>query len=116
VIQALFQEKLHVLNIGLSSFADSITRAGGSVLQIEWAPPAQGQQEVGRALARLVNLLSVETANQIAFDAYQSAQPVLNGVGTAQHRRADDPAQWSSHCVEGYVRTHEGSHRRSYSL
>jgi len=83
VIQALFQEKLHVLNIGLSSFADSITRAGGSVLQIEWAPPAQGQQEVGRALARLVNLLSVETANQTAFDAYQSAQPVLNGVGTA---------------------------------
>jgi hypothetical protein len=83
VIQALFQEKLHVLNVGLSSFADSITRAGGSVLQIEWAPPAQGQQEVGRALARLVNLLSVETANQTAFDAYQSAQPVLNGVGTA---------------------------------
>jgi len=83
VIQALFQEKLQVLNVGLSSFADSITRAGGSVLQIEWAPPAQGQQEVGRALARLVNLLSVETANQTAFDAYQSAQPVLNGVGTA---------------------------------
>lgn len=83
MIQALFQEKLHVLNVGLSSFADSITRAGGSVLQIEWAPPAQGQQEVGRALARLVNLLSVETANQTAFDAYQSAQPVLNGVGTA---------------------------------
>lgn len=83
MIQALFQEKLHVLNVGLSSFADSITRAGGSVLQIEWAPPAQGQQEVGRALARLVNLLSIETANQTAFDAYQSAQPVLNGVGTA---------------------------------
>lgn len=83
MIQALFQEKLHVLNVGLSSFADSITRAGGSVLQIEWAPPAQGQQEVGRALARLVNLLSVETANQKAFDAYQLAQPVLEGVGTA---------------------------------
>jgi Protein of unknown function (DUF1116) len=83
VIQALFQEKLQVLNVGLSSFADSITRAGGSVLQIEWAPPAQGQQEVGRALARLVNLLSIETANQTAFDAYQSAQPVLSGVGTA---------------------------------
>lgn len=83
MIQALFEEKLHVLNVGLSSFADSITRAGGSVLQIEWAPPAQGQQAVGRALAQLVNLLSVETANQTAFDAYQSAQPVLNGVSTA---------------------------------
>ncbi len=83
MIQALFLEKLQVLNVGLSSFADSIAKAGGSVLQIEWAPPAQGQQEVGRALARLVNLLSVETANQAAFDAYQSAQPVLTGVGTA---------------------------------
>jgi len=83
VIQALFQEKLQVLNVGLASFADSITRAGGSVLQIEWAPPAQGQQEVGRALARLVNRLSVETANQTAFNAYLSAQPVLKSVGTA---------------------------------
>ena len=83
MIQALFQEKLQVLNVGLASFADSITKAGGSVLQIEWAPPTQGQQEVGRVLARLVNLLSVEIANQTAFDAYQSALQVLNGVGTA---------------------------------
>lgn len=83
MIQALFQEKLQVLNVGLSSFADSITSAGGAVLQIEWAPPAQGQREVGRALARLVNLPSVETANQTAFDAYQSAQPMLCGVGIA---------------------------------
>ena len=83
MIQALFQEQLQVLNVGLPSIADSITRAGGSVLQIEWAPPAQGRHEVGRALARLVNLLSVETANQTAFDAYQSAQPVLKGVGVA---------------------------------
>lgn len=84
MIQTLFQEKLQVLNIGLSSFVDSITRAGGSVLQIEWVPPAQGDPEIGRALARLVNLLSVETANQTAFDAYHSAQPVLSGVGIAR--------------------------------
>ena len=83
MIQALFQEKLQVLNIGLASFSDSIARAGGSVLQIEWAPPAQGQTEVGRELARLVNLSAIETANRTAFDAYQSAQPVLGGVGIA---------------------------------
>lgn len=83
MIQALFQEKLQVLNVGLASFADSITRAGGSVIQIEWAPPAQGQQEVGRALARLVNRLSVETANQTAFNAYLSVQPVLKSVDIA---------------------------------
>ncbi|MFY4728682.1 DUF1116 domain-containing protein, partial [Nitrospira sp. BLG_2] len=84
MIQALFQEKLQVLNIGLPSFVDSIRKADGSVLQIEWVPPAQGDPEIGRALARLVNLLSVETANRTAFDAYQSAQPVLSGVGIAR--------------------------------
>ncbi len=83
MIQVLFQQKLQILNVGLSSFADSIARAGGSVLQIEWVPPAQGQPEIGRALARLVNLLPVEIANQTAFDAYQTAQPVLNGVSSA---------------------------------
>jgi hypothetical protein len=83
VIQALCQGKLQVLNVGLSSFAESITRAGGAVLQIEWAPPAEGQQEIGRALARLVNFSAVEKANQKAFDAYQSAQPVLRGIGVA---------------------------------
>ncbi len=83
MIQALFQEKLQVLNVGLSSFADSITKAGGSALQVEWVPPALGHQRVGRELARLVNLPAVERANRTAFDAYQSAQPVLEGVGIA---------------------------------
>jgi hypothetical protein len=71
------------LNVGLSSFADSITKAGGSALQIDWVPPAQGHPEIGRDLARLVNLPAVETANRTAFDAYHSAQPVLRGIGIA---------------------------------
>lgn len=84
MIQDLFQEKLQVLNVGLSSFAESITRAGGSVLPIEWAPPAQGHQRIGRELAGLVNLFAVETANRKAFDLYQSSQPVLRGIGVAK--------------------------------
>jgi hypothetical protein len=82
-MQALFQEKLQVLNVGLSAFAESIARAGGTALQIEWAPPAQGNQTVCRELAQLVNLPPVEEANQKAFDAYLSAQPVLRGIGIA---------------------------------
>ena len=82
-MQALFQEKLQVLNVGLSSFAESVARAGGTALQIEWAPPAQGHQTVCRELAQLVNLPAVEAANQQAFDAYLSAQPVLRGIGIA---------------------------------
>ena len=80
---ALFQEKLQVLNVGLSSFAESVARAGGTVLQVDWAPPAQGNQAVCRELAQLVNLQEVEEANQKAFDAYLSAQPVLRGIGVA---------------------------------
>ena len=83
MMQALFQEKLQVLNVGLSSFAESVARAGGTALQIEWAPPAQGHQTVCRELARLVNLPAVEAANRQAFDAYLSAQPVLRGIGVA---------------------------------
>ncbi len=83
MIQDLFQEKLNVLNVGLSSFADSIAQAGGSTMQIEWAPPAQGDRAVGRDLAQLINLSTVETANRTAFEVYQSAQPVLHGIGLA---------------------------------
>lgn len=83
MMQALFQEKLHVLNVGLTSFAESIARAGGTALHIEWAPPAQGHRDVGRALAQLVNLPAVEAANRKAFDLYQSSQPVLRNIGIA---------------------------------
>ncbi len=51
----LFSQELQVLNVGLGSFAESIVRAGGKAAQIEWAPPAQGDRVVGRALAQLVN-------------------------------------------------------------
>jgi hypothetical protein len=84
MIQGLFQEKLHVLNVGLAAFAESIAKAGGAALQIDWAPPALGQQHVARALAQLVNLPSVEAANRTAFDLYQSAQPILRDIGIAR--------------------------------
>ena len=82
-MHALFQEKLQVVNVGLSSFVESVSRAGGTALHIEWAPPAQGHQTVCRELAQLVNLPFVEEANHKAFRAYLSAQPVLRGIGIA---------------------------------
>ena len=70
----LLAQDLQVLNVGLASFADAISNAGGKVLQIEWVPPARGDREVGRALARLVNHPRVEAANRQAFDAYLSSR------------------------------------------
>lgn len=79
----LFREDLQVLNIGLASFAESIAGAGGVVTHVEWIPPAQGDQSICQDLARLVNLPVIEAANHKAFDAYLSAQPVLQGIGIA---------------------------------
>src|SRR5262249_46662676 len=81
-IEMLLQEP-HTLNVGLSSFAEAVSHAGGSVTQIEWPPPAAGDDVVGRALAHLVNHPVVEAANRKAFDAYLAAQPRLEGVGVA---------------------------------
>jgi hypothetical protein len=81
-IEMLLQEP-HTLNVGLSSFAEAISYAGGKVTQIEWTPPAAGDDVVGRALAHLVNHPVVEAANRKAFDAYLAAQPRLEGVGVA---------------------------------
>ena len=79
----LFEEELQVLNIGLPAFAEAIRTAGGTAAQVEWAPPGQGDPQVARRLAGLINHPAVEAANQQAFAAYQSAQPVLEGIGVA---------------------------------
>jgi hypothetical protein len=79
----LFRQDPQVLNVGLASFRDAIAQAGGAVTQIEWAPPANGDRAVGRALARLVNDPRVEAANRVAYKAYLAAQPVLTGIGVA---------------------------------
>ena len=104
----LFQEELRVINVGLTSFAESIVRAGGRAVDIDWSPPAQGDVEVGRKLAALVNRPETEAANQDAYGRYLSSHPVLLGVGTAGAElpqmgermilHAGPPIAWESMC------------------
>ncbi|MGH6905822.1 MAG: DUF1116 domain-containing protein [Geminicoccaceae bacterium] len=82
-MSSLFQEELQVVNVGLPAFAEAIRTAGGTAVQVEWTPPGQGDPQVAQELAGLINHPAVEAANRQAFAAYQSAQPVLEGVGTA---------------------------------
>ena len=51
----LFQNDLHVVNLGLRSFADSIRAAGGTVVHVDWRPPAGGDSELARILEGLRN-------------------------------------------------------------
>jgi hypothetical protein len=79
----LFEEQLAVVNVGLPAFAEAIRSAGGTAVQVEWAPPGPGDPLVARKLAGLINHSAIEAANRQAFAAYQAAQPVLEGIGAA---------------------------------
>ncbi len=80
---ALFGKPLSVVNVGLASFADAVAEAGAPVARVEWAPPG-GEPGAARALARLAADSAVDAANKKAFEAYASAEPVLEGIGIAR--------------------------------
>lgn len=79
----LFGDDFQVVNVGLPAFAEAIRAAGGTAVQVEWTPPGEGDPEVARKLAGLINHPTIEAANQQAFAAYQASQPVLEGLGVA---------------------------------
>ncbi len=104
----LLDGELKVLNLGLSSFADDISAAGGSAANINWTPPAKGDREIGLQLADLINNPIVDRANEVAFNRYLDANPVLIGVGTVGKDlpgigertllHAGPPVPWESMC------------------
>ncbi|RJL35492.1 DUF1116 domain-containing protein [Bailinhaonella thermotolerans] len=76
----MWSEHLDVVNVGLAGFGDNIRDAGGSVTTLDWRPPALGDPGTALALARIAGHPEIERANQVAFERYLSAQPVLTDV------------------------------------
>ena len=74
---------LNVINVGISSFADNINKAGGRAVNVDWRPPAGGDAGIASALADLINDAGIDEANRIAFERYANAKPELEGVGRA---------------------------------
>jgi hypothetical protein len=107
-VSTLFSAPLSVVNLGLRSFAETVNRNGGMATQVEWVPPANGDRTAGSALASLVNLPAVESANARAIARLLAAQPRLVGIGTAREslprmgRRmilhAGPPVEWKNMC------------------
>jgi hypothetical protein len=105
---ARLEEELQVVNVGLPAFGEAIRAAGGAALDVQWAPPGQGDPEVARRLARLINHPRIEAANRTAYDAYLSAQPVLESIGMARELmagmgerailHAGPPIAWAAMC------------------
>lgn len=108
VVESLLQPDLKVINLGLASFAESITAAGGQVVHLDWRPPAQGDTTVGRHLARLTRHPVVEAANGQAFERLLAARPILRavaragdvlpGLGERTLLHAGPPIAWARMC------------------
>jgi len=131
-VSKLFNEGT-IINVGLSSFAESVALAGGKAQQVEWTPPAAGDRETGLALARLVKNPVADEATQRSYQQYLQSQPVLIGIGLAGRElpgmegrmllHAGPPIDWSDMCgpmqgaiigailYEGWATSPEQAHR-----
>jgi len=87
-VSDLFSRELRVVNLGLSSFADTLRDHGTPVLDLDWRPPAGGDP----ALADLIDRLKdgggwneeVERANADAVGRLLAAEPRVIGIGIAR--------------------------------
>lgn len=82
-ISRLFNQPLHVVNVGLQGFADDLLAQGVRVTHVDWKPPAGGNPETSALLAQLGSGAikdRVAEANKEALERMISADPVLVDV------------------------------------
>ena len=53
-IWKLLNEPVVVINLGVNKFAENLEEQGVKVVQVDWAPPAGGEQELIELLDRLL--------------------------------------------------------------
>ncbi len=81
---ALFKGPLKAVNLGLPSFAANLAAAGAEVDQVDWRPPAGGDEVALDALDRIESgPTDVAAANKKAVDILLAAKPTLVDIGVA---------------------------------
>ena len=53
-IEELLREPLVVINLGLKGFAENLEKQGVEVIQVDWIPPAGGDEEMIDLLEKLL--------------------------------------------------------------
>ena len=113
-IAELFQTDLHVVNLGLSSFAETLRDSRVPVIDVDWRPPAGGDPELIRIIDDLKSddgqswNSQVAAANAIAIQHLLSAEPHIIGIGIAKDvipgmtdrtiLHAGPPVTWEAMC------------------
>ncbi len=111
-IEELFSRELRVVNLGLSSFAETLTVHGTPVIDLDWRPPAGGDAELADLLDRLTVdgrwIERIERANAEAVERLLAAEPRVVGIGIARDvipgmadrtiLHAGPPVEWERMC------------------
>jgi hypothetical protein len=87
-LQSLFAEELHVINVGLPSFAAELRRAGGNAVDVDWRPSSGGDPRVQAALDACLTpdgavRETIAAATRRSVDRLLEAKPVIVGIGRA---------------------------------
>lgn len=117
----LFKTDLEVVNIGLEMFRNDLVKQGTKVNQVKFLPPADGDEEVLKALDYLDSdpiRRKIEAANKEAVERIINSRPVLVGYDKAINvipgmKKYDYPCR-PSYCMGKHVRSHEGSGNRRH--
>lgn len=113
-IRNLFANELHVINLGLHSFAETLRGTGTPVVDVDWKPPAGGDPEL---IAILDTLRApsdegwcepIARANEEAISRLLAARPVVQGIGIVSEvipgiekqtiLHAGPPVDWERMC------------------
>ncbi len=71
----LFNQDLKVINIGLSSFKDTIKQSDAEVVQVDWKPPAEMDEKILQILSK--NESNIQKQNKKCLDTILNGAPVL---------------------------------------
>jgi CheY-like chemotaxis protein len=130
----LFLQDVEVVNLGLSSFAGPVAATGAGVTDLDWRPPAAGDDRVGLRLAQLIGDPAIDAANVRALDLLLAVQPRLVDVVPARDAvdalagertilHAGPPVEWDAMCgpmrgaivgavlLEGWASDHDAAER-----
>jgi succinyl-CoA synthetase alpha subunit len=83
-VMELLNSKPRVVNIGLTSFTESIVAYGGSTVQYDWKPAAGGNKKLIKILNRISKIEEIEKANKEVIDKMKNSQPFLIDVVPAK--------------------------------
>jgi hypothetical protein len=79
-LQRLFASSIKPINLGLSTFADSMRAQGVDVIDVDWRPPVEGYVEITYTR----DGTDIAAANAEALRRINAGRPMLVGMGVAR--------------------------------